>query len=59
LGGSEIGAIASAFDIGLAIGLNAAAGLLLILPVIFLTPLAWRPVATLSEEAADPTITLK
>ncbi|MEK7814862.1 MAG: MFS transporter, partial [Chloroflexota bacterium] len=46
LGGSEIGAIASAFDIGLAIGLNAAAGLLLILPVIFLTPLAWRPVAT-------------
>lgn len=54
LGGSEIGAIASAFDIGLAVGLNAAAGLLLILPVIFLTPLAWRPVATLSETAADP-----
>jgi predicted MFS family arabinose efflux permease len=59
LGGSEIGAIASAFDIGLAIGLNAAAGLLLILPVIFLTPLAWRPVATVPVDAADPAITLK
>jgi MFS family permease len=54
LGGSEIGAIASTFNIGLAIGLNAAAGLLLILPVIFLTPLAWRPVATIPEAAADP-----
>jgi len=53
VGGSEIGALASAFDIGLAIGLNAGAGLLLMLPVIILTPLAWRPVVSLPEEAAD------
>jgi MFS family permease len=53
LGGSEIGALASAFDIGLAIGLNAGAGLLLMLPVIILTPLAWRPVVSPPEEAAN------
>jgi MFS family permease len=52
LGGSEIGAIASVFNnIGLAIGLNAGAGLLLILPLAFLTPLMRRPVSTLQEEA--------
>ena len=49
LGGSEIGAIASAFGISLAIGLNAGVGLLLILPVIVLTPLVWRPVETFSD----------
>jgi MFS family permease len=54
IGGWEIGVIASAFSIGLAISLNAGAALLLVLPVIFLTPLVWRPVATLSETAADP-----
>jgi MFS family permease len=53
VGGSEIGALASAFGIGLAIGLNAGAGLLCILPVIMLTPLAWRPVVLRPEEAAD------
>jgi MFS family permease len=50
LGGSEIGAIANVFGIGLAIGLNAGVGLLLILPVIILTPLLWRPVGSISEE---------
>lgn len=49
VGGSEIGAIASAFGISLAIGLNAGVGLLLILPVILLTPLVWRPVETFSN----------
>ena len=44
VGGVEIGAIAQAFSISLAIGLNAGVGLLLMLPVIILTPLVWRPV---------------
>ena len=44
IGGSEIGAIASAFGIGLAIGINAGAGILLILLVMVLTPLVRRPV---------------
>jgi hypothetical protein len=47
VGGWEIGAMASASGIGLAIGLNAGVGLLLILPVIALTPLAWRPVTAM------------
>jgi hypothetical protein len=50
LGGSEIGAIANVFGIGLAIGLNAGVGLLLILPVIILTPLVWRPVGSITKE---------
>ena len=49
IGGSEIGAVASAFGISIAIGLNAGVGLLLILPVILLTPLVWRPVETYSD----------
>jgi hypothetical protein len=53
IGGSEIGAIASAFGIGLAIGINAGAGLLLILTVIALTPLVRRPVGTYPDEATD------
>ena len=44
-GDSAMGALASAFGIGLAIGLNAGIGLLLIVPVIILTPLVWRPIA--------------
>ncbi len=44
VGGVEIGAIAQAFSISLAIGINAGVGLLLMLPVILLTPLIWRPV---------------
>jgi predicted MFS family arabinose efflux permease len=53
LGGWETGVIASAFNIGLAVSLNAGAALLLVLPVIFLTPLVWRPLATIPETAAD------
>ena len=53
IGGSEIGAIASAFGIGLAIGINAGAGLLLILTVIALTPLVRRPVGASLDEPTD------
>ena len=42
VGGTEIGAIASAFGISIAIGLNAGAGILLILLVMVLTPLVKR-----------------
>ena len=44
IGGVEIGAIAQAFTISLAIGVNAGVGLLLMLPVVLLTPLVRRPV---------------
>ncbi len=44
VGGFEIAAIAQAFTISLAIGLNAGVGLLLIAPVMLLTPLIKRPV---------------
>lgn len=44
IGGVEIGAIASAFTISIAIGINAGVGLLLMLPVMLLTPLVKRPV---------------
>ena len=54
VGGSEIGAIASAFGITLAIGLNAGAGILLILLVIVLTPLVKRP-AGASSGLTSPT----
>jgi len=55
IGGSEIGAIASAFGIGLAIGINAGAGILLILLVMVLTPLVRRPVGINLEKAVDGT----
>ena len=44
IGGVEIGAIAQAFTISIAIGFNAGIGILLMLPVIILTPLVRRPV---------------
>jgi MFS family permease len=44
IGGVEIGAIAQAFTISIAIGFNAGIGILLMLPVILLTPLVRRPV---------------
>ncbi len=61
VGGTEIGAIASAFGIGIAIGLNAGVGILLILLVMVLTPLVKRHPGgaadppTRSEEHAAPT----
>ena len=50
IGGTEIGAVASAFGITLAIGLNAGVGIFLILLVMVLTPLVKRQVGG----AADP-----
>ena len=52
VGDYEIAAIASIFGIGLAIGLNAGAGLLLILPVTLLTPLIFQQVGTRPENAS-------
>ena len=52
VGDYEIAAIASLFGIGLAIGLNAGVGLLLILPVTLLTPLIFRQVESPSEDAS-------
>lgn len=62
IGGTEIGAIASAFTITLAIGLNAGAGIVLILLVMLLTPLIKRQVGSPSapvdnlEEPSAPTL---
>ncbi|MEC9289122.1 MAG: hypothetical protein VYC83_02370, partial [Chloroflexota bacterium] len=50
VGGTEIGAIANAFGIGIAIGLNAGTGILMILLVMVLTPLVKRH----GVGAADP-----
>jgi len=44
IGGVEIGAIAQTFTISIALGFNAGIGLLLMLPVVALTPLVKRPV---------------
>ena len=51
VGPLEIGAIADALSITFAIGLNAGLALLLILPMVILTPLVWRPVGVISEKA--------
>ena len=51
VGGVEIGAIAQAFTISLALGINAGIGLLLMLPVVLLTPLVWRPVLVYGSRA--------
>ncbi len=52
VGDYEIATIASLFGITLAIGLNAGAGLALILPVTLLTPLVFRQVGSPSEEVS-------
>ena len=51
VGGFEIAALAQAFTISLAMGLNAGVGLLLIAPVMLLTPLIKRPVEPHREES--------
>jgi MFS family permease len=56
IGGTEIGAIASAFGITLAIGLNAGAGIFLILLVMVLTPLVKRQVSGPSDPSARPEV---
>jgi hypothetical protein len=53
IGGSEIGAIASVLGIGLAIGVNAGAGLLLIIAVVVLTPLVRQPVGIARGKTTD------
>ncbi|MYC34047.1 MAG: MFS transporter [Chloroflexi bacterium] len=58
VGGVEVGAIAQAFSISIAIGFNAGIGILLMLPVIIWTPLVWRAVEAYrrpeaSGQAAD------
>ena len=54
LGSPEIGAIASAFGMALAIGLNAGAGILLMLLLTVLTPLVRQPLGTTSDETERP-----
>ena len=51
VGNSEIGLLAGAFGISLAIGLNAGIGFLLILPVVLLSPLVKRPLNEHLDEA--------
>ena len=54
VGGVEVGAIAQAFSISIAIGVNAGVGILFMLPVIIWTPLVWRAVeAYRRPEVAD------
>ena len=53
IGGVGIGSIAQAFTISIAIGFNAAASMLLMLPVILFTPLVWRPVELYRRPEAD------
>ena len=54
VGPLEIGWIADAMSITFAIGANAAVAMLLILPMVILTPLVWRPVETVSDQSAPP-----
>ncbi|MQF90287.1 MAG: MFS transporter [SAR202 cluster bacterium] len=56
VGGTEIGAIANAFGIGIAIGLNAGAGILLIFLVMVLTPLVKRHAGVAVQANAISTI---
>ena len=56
VGGTEIGAIANAFGIGIAIGLNAGAGILLIFLVMVLTPLVKRHAGVAIQANAISTI---
>ena len=51
VGGVEIGAIAQAFSISVAIGFNAGLGLLLMIPVALITPLVRRPVVAYGAQA--------
>ena len=50
LGALEMGAVAAAVSVQAAIAVNAFAGLLLLLPAIFLTPLPWKPLSQVESE---------
>ena len=58
IGGPEVGAVASAFGMALAIGVNAGAGIFFILLVTVLTPLVRRPVRAASQPAQSSDETL-
>ena len=53
LGAFEMGLVASAVSIQWAIALNAFGGLILLLPAIFLTPLAWKPLLQVESNDLD------
>ncbi len=50
LGAFEMGIMASALSIQWAIALNAVGGLVLLLPAIIFTPLAWKPLVQVESE---------
>ena len=54
LGMLQMGAVATLLTTQLAIGISAAVGLVLMIPVIILTPLVWRPVASTTDDAVRP-----
>ena len=57
LGALQMGVVATVLNAQWAIGISAAAGLLLLIPIIFFTPLVWRPTAEASHgvpDAGDP-----
>ncbi len=51
LGVVEMGAVAGAFTIQMAIFLNAFAGFVLLLPAMALTPLLWKPLTRVESDA--------
>jgi predicted MFS family arabinose efflux permease len=53
LGAAEIGLVASTISIQWAISMNMFAGLVLLIPAIILSPLAWKPL-TQAESETDP-----
>ena len=54
LGVLELGAVATLLNSQWGIGINSGIGLLLMLPIIFLTPLMWRQIATPAEGTPRP-----
>lgn len=53
LGAFEMGLMASAVSIQLAIALNAFAGLILLVPAIIFTPLSWKPLPQVESVATE------
>ena len=55
LGGLVVGAVADLFNAQVAVGISALMGIALLIPVLAITPLAWRPIAAPEEsEVAEP-----
>ena len=53
VGATEIGLVASSVSVQWAISMNMFAGMVLLIPAIFLTPLAWKPLAQAEPESVD------